>query len=153
MSVELAVPSERFRRSYLEADQEFVAAGSLWDGKFIATDDTFAHMIEGIAAARPKLVELWLVDGDAYLGKVQLRPGGVPDHVGIAMRPSARRRGLAALALELARPHLLALGVDRIAVMCDADNAAARRLVARYGGVLERDLGDGRLRFVIAVAG
>jgi predicted acetyltransferase len=152
VTFELAVPSERFRASYLAADQEFVAAGSLWPGKAIATEDTFAGMVERIAAARPRLIELWLVDGDAYFGKVQLRPGGVPDHVGVAMRPSARSRGLAVLALELARPHVLALGLDRITVMCDAVNAAARALVARYGGVLEHDFGDGRLRFVIAAA-
>lgn len=153
MTIELVAPSERFRESYLAADQEFVAAGSLWDGKFIATEATYAGMVERIGLARPKLVELWLVDGDAYLGKVQLRPGGIPDHVGIAMRPSARRRGLAALALELARPHVRALGLDRITVMCDADNAAARALVTRFGGVLEQDLGDGRLRFSISEAG
>jgi predicted acetyltransferase len=152
MTLELAVPSERFRASYLAADQEFVAAGSLWAGKFIATEETFSRMVERIAQALPDLIELWLVDGDEYLGKVQLRRGGVPDHVGVAIRPSARRRGLAAHALELARPHLLAMGLERITAMCDADNAAARALVARHGGVLESDLGEGRLRFVISAA-
>jgi predicted acetyltransferase len=145
--VDLVLPAERFRRSYLDADQEFVAAGLLWDGKFIATDDTFAHMLEGIVAKRPDLVELWLVDGDRYLGKVQLRPGGIPDHVGIAIRPSERRRGRAVRALELATPHLRALGLDRIVVMTDATNAAVHALAARFGGVPAADLGDGKVRF------
>lgn len=138
----LATPAERFRASYLEADQEF-AAGPLWDGKFIATDETFARMLDGIL--RAAFVELWLVDGDRYLGKVQIRPSGVPDHIGVAIRPSARGTGLATKALELARPHMPAT----ITAMCDASNAAALALVARFGGVLERDLGDGRLRFAI----
>jgi len=143
--IELATPSERFRASYLEADREF-AAGPIWDGKFIATEDTFARMLEGIL--RAPFLELWLVDGARYLGKLQLRPSGVPDHIGVAIRPSARRAGLAAKAIELAAPHLRALGVG-LTAMCDADNAAALALVARFGGVLERDLGDGRLRFAI----
>lgn len=142
--IELVTPDERFRASYLEADREF-AAGPIWDGKFIATEETFARMLGGIL--RAPFTELWLVDGERYLGKVQLRPDGVPDHVGVAIRPSARRAGLAARALELALPHLRAF--PRVTAMCDADNAGARALVERFGGVLEADLGDGRLRFTI----
>jgi predicted acetyltransferase len=148
---QLELPSERYRASYLAAEQEYVAAGSLWDGKAIHTEATYARMLEGLAAARPGLLELWLVEGDAYIGKIQIRPGGEPDHVGVSIRPSARQRGMAKLAVELARPHIIALGVDVITVVTSAANIPACALVAVYGGDMAEELPDGVFRFKVRV--
>ena len=149
----LEIPSERFRRSYLEADQEYVAAGSLWPGKLIATDESFGPMVEKLAAARASgaLLELWLVEGDDYFGKIQLRASGEPDHIGVSIRPSARQRGLAKQAVELARPHILALGVDTVSIICEAKNIPACALVAAFGGEMTEELPDGVFRFTVRV--
>lgn len=151
--MKLELPSEHYRRSYLEAEQEYVAAGSLWDGKAIHTEDTFARMLAGLEAVRLRgeMLELWLVDGDEYLGKVQIRPGGEPDHVGVSMRPSARRRGNAVHAIELARPHIVALGIETISVVCSAANIGACALVAHYGGDMTEELPDGVFRFTVRI--
>jgi predicted acetyltransferase len=158
--MELALPSERYRRSYLAADQEFVAEGPIAEGKFIATEETFGKMLEGIEGVRSgerippgfvQQLELWLVEGDEYLGKVQLRREVVEprDHVGVAIRPSCRRRGLAIRALELARPHIVELGVNPIIVRCAAANLAACAVVSHYGGELVEELPDGVFRFEV----
>jgi len=149
--MKLELPSERYRASYLAAEQEYVAAGSLWDGKFIATEDTYGPMIEKLARARDsgQLLELWLVDGDDYFGKIQLRASGEPDHIGVSIRPSARGRGVAKQAIELARPHILALGVDTITVVCDARNLPACALVAHFGGDMTHELDEGVFRFTV----
>jgi predicted acetyltransferase len=161
--LELVLPAERYRRSYLESDAEFAALGPS-DGKVIATEDTFAKMLAGIEGLRTgarippgfvQQLELWLVAGDYYVGKVQLRRE-VSDHrdnVGVAIRPSCRRRGLAQRALELARPHILELGVDPIIVKCAAANIAACALVARYGGLMVEELEEGRFRFEVPLPG
>jgi predicted acetyltransferase len=160
--MELALPAERYRRSYLEADQEFVAEGPLPDGKHIATEDTFAKMLDGLEGARTgervapgkvPMLELWLVDGDDYYGKVQIRRelrDGIRDHVGVAIRPSCRRRGLALQALELARPHILELGLDTISVVTSATNLPACALIAHFGGDMVEELDDAVYRFEIA---
>ncbi len=149
--LELVLPSERYRASYLEAEQEWLALGPLPDGKALATEESFARVLDGIARKRPELLEWWLVADDYYYGKVQIRPGGVPDHVGVSIRPSARQRGFALHALELARPHIEALGLDRIDVITSAMNLAACAVIAHFGGDMVEELPDGVFRFSVRV--
>ena len=148
--LELVEPSERYRASYLEAEEEWVALGPLPEGKALATEDSYAGMVQKILAS-VDLIELWLVAGDYYYGKVQIRPGGVPDHVGISIRPSARQRGFAIHALELARPHIEKLGLERINVITSATNIAACAVLAHYGADMAEELPNGVFRFSVRV--
>jgi hypothetical protein len=136
LPLELALPVERYRRSYLAADQEWVAP--LPDGKFIATDETFAVMLVRIEGVRTgehipdgfmKQLELWLVAGDEYFGKIH----------------------------ALARPHIMALGEDPLLAMCKASNVAARQLIGRYDGVVDAELpgdadGEPSVRYRVPLA-
>jgi predicted acetyltransferase len=86
----------------------------------------------------------WIVDrDDAVLGTISLRyalteflleAGG---HIGYAVRPSARGRGVANWALgavlDVARRRPLA----SVLITCDDDNVASARVIERQGGVLE----------------
>jgi predicted acetyltransferase len=63
-----------------------------------------------------------------------LRAGG---HVGYGIRPAARRRGLATWALGAMLPEARALGIDRLLVTCNADNAGSARTIEKNGGELE----------------
>jgi predicted acetyltransferase len=85
----------------------------------------------------------WLVDGDAYIGRLSLRHhlndslrliGG---HIGYDIRPSMRRQGYGTRALALGLIEARNLGLTRVLVTCDKENTGSRRIIERNGGVLE----------------
>lgn len=63
-----------------------------------------------------------------------LEAGG---HVGYAVAPEFRRRGYGTAILEQAVERLAAIGVERVLVTCDEDNAASAGTIEKTGGVLE----------------
>lgn len=84
----------------------------------------------------------WIVEDDRVLGGIALRFG--PDdvvrrigHIGYGIRPSARRRGLATWALGRMLAEARSAGLDRLLVVCAADNLPSARTVERHDGVLE----------------
>jgi predicted acetyltransferase len=99
----------------------------------------------------------WIVDdaadgsgGDEFVGYLALRhylnawlleEGG---HIGYSVRPSRRRQGHAGRALALGVRRAGELGIERVLVTCDDDNAGSRRTIERCGGVLEDVRGDKR---------
>lgn len=123
--IELVPPSERYRQSYLEAEAEYAAAGEL--GSALPFDEHLARL-----AAQDALVELWLVERDEYLGKLHVRraPEAHQGHLGVKVRPSRRREGLARKMLELAQPLL----PPQVEATCDPANAASIALVVKLGG-------------------
>jgi predicted acetyltransferase len=180
----LADPHLRFHRSYLEALDEFVEAGEERQGllpslpaegafpgvhftrEAIEDPEEFAAMVRFLMGQRdprtprPRayvpFTELWMAEGDEYLGRISLRHelnellftwGG---HIGYAVRPSARRRGLASAALldmlEVCRDR----GIDPVLVTCDVDNTASRRTIEKAGGQYE-DTREGKLRYWVPV--
>ncbi|WP_040166357.1 GNAT family N-acetyltransferase [Microbacterium gorillae] len=92
----------------------------------------------------------WIVDDtepDIVLGSMHLRhelndfllaEGG---HIGYAVRPSARGRGVATAALAACLDEARGMGLDRVLLICDADNAGSRATIRRAGGVPENGPG------------
>ena len=90
----------------------------------------------------PSTFLLACVDGD-IVGRVSIRHElnayltSVGGHIGYAVRPAYRRRGYARSilrqSLELARD----IGLCRVLITCDDDNAASVRLIESFGGRLE----------------
>ena len=103
--------------------------------------------------------ELWLAEGPGlrdYLGRISLRHeltepllewGG---HIGYVVRPSARRRGLAAAALAGMLEVCRRRGTDPVLVTCDVDNEGSRRTIEGAGGRYE-DTRNGKLRYWISL--
>ncbi|WBB65911.1 GNAT family N-acetyltransferase [Micromonospora sp. WMMD812] len=84
----------------------------------------------------------WIVEDDQVLGAIALRHGENDfvrrvGHIGYGVRPSARRRGLAAWALGRMLAEARELGLDRVLIVCAADNLASAKTIERHGGVLE----------------
>ena len=93
----------------------------------------------------------WIVEDGQVLGGIVLRHrlDDAVGHLGYGIRPSARRRGLAAWALaEMLVEARAALGVDRVLAVCLAENVASARTIERSGGVLDgvRDTDRGPVR-------
>ncbi|MTB71909.1 GNAT family N-acetyltransferase [Arsenicicoccus sp. MKL-02] len=164
---QLIAPTTRLHRSWLESLDEW-GPGVHQDGASLPPHveplchaDGFAAWVEQLllqadpTAERPHgyvpATSLWVVEGDAYLGAIQLRHTLNPHlievggHVGYGIRPSARGRGLATWALAAVLPRARRLDLDSILVTCDDTNLASAAVIERNGGELEdvRELAPG----------
>jgi predicted acetyltransferase len=150
--VKLAAPDARFKRSFLEALDEFpVDEEAIVSERRMATADyeEYVRLAEawsqgnelpsGWVAATTR----WLVDGDEYIGTTNirhqlsdylLRIGG---HIGYAIRPARRRQGNGTEICRLALDEARLLGLDRVLITCDDTNLGSRKIIERNGGVLE----------------
>jgi predicted acetyltransferase len=147
--VDLVLPSDRYRTSYLAAQQELGAEAKVTsDAAFTAMlDDLVAARTREATATRVPSTTLWLVEhgeggerGDEFLGRLSIRHAlndalrVIGGHIGYEVRPSRRGQGLGTLMLALALPRAKALGVDPAMLTCDADNDASWRMIERAGG-------------------
>ena len=158
----LAEPTPHVHASFVEAVREYRAEGRYrrLDPAQLADADQFRRYLDRLRAeARPGVLRhrvpqtnLWLVDGDEYLGRLSIRhvlnrrlrfKGG---HIGYDVRPSRRRRGYATLMLRMSLPVANQLGIDPALVTCDDTNVASRRVIEANGGRLASASG-GILRF------
>ena len=132
--------------------------------KAVAEPEGFAALVDLVrrvadpGSPRPRgyvpWTELWMAEGDEYLGRITLRHeltealftwGG---HIGYVVRPSARRQGHASAALQGIMPLCRERGIDPVLVTCDVDNDPSRRTIEGAGGVYE-DTREGKLRYWI----
>ncbi|WP_426245819.1 GNAT family N-acetyltransferase [Nocardioides sp. LHG3406-4] len=167
--IDLALPALRYADSWIAAVREFGATtmhgSGLWDLTVDdATEATLAERIPGLLAMSDHSIQppnglvhsdyWWLVEGDDFVGYLAIRhalndfllqEGG---HIGYAVRPSRRRQGHASRALGLALVRSREIGLDRVLLTCDEDNAASRRTIERNGGVYE-DSRRGKRRYWI----
>lgn len=88
----------------------------------------------------------WLLDDDGEIvGGSTLRHRLTPalveygGHVGVAVRPSMRRRGHGATLLQRTLDRGRALGLGRALITCDVANLASRAVIERCGGVLDAE--------------
>jgi predicted acetyltransferase len=138
--------------------------GHAFTRELAADPEGFATLVEVLrraaddASPRPRgyvpWTELWMADGEEYLGRITLRHeltdalftwGG---HIGYAVRPTARRAGHASAALRGMLDVCRQRGIDPVLVTCDVGNVASRRTIVGAGGSYE-DTREGKLRFWI----
>jgi predicted acetyltransferase len=130
----------------LESHREW-GPGQHEDGFGVGPDDD-VNSTRGFAAWVNRLLSRpghlwWIVDGDAVVGGIVLRPFTDErvlrvGHVGYGVRPSARGRGIATWALDQVLGHAREAGMDRVLLVCRDENVASSRVIERCGGVLER---------------
>ena len=154
----LLAPTAGLRGSWLEARDEMGPGAHIDGSGLLAQDDVetaagFAAWTERLrrcadtslapAPGRVHSTYRWVVEDDTYLGTIDLRhelndfllqAGG---HIGYSIRPSARRRGLATWALARTLERARAMGLDRVLLTCDPDNAASAATIEGGGGQLE----------------
>jgi predicted acetyltransferase len=149
---ELIAPTAQLHTPWLDAHAEW-GPGVHEDGfGLLPTDEVDSPA--GFAAWVARLIESeqvkggevsctyrWIVEGDRVLGGIALRHGfgefvQVAGHIGYGIRPSVRRRGLAARALGRMLDEARVLGMDQVLLVCAADNVASIKTIERHGGVL-----------------
>ncbi len=150
-TMELILPSEKYKNSFLEALAEFHAEGNerSYDAKKIDEDfDGFVQEVQDrIAGIDPtkKVPDtlFWLVNNNEFIGRVSLRHtlnenlkefGG---HIGYYIRPTKRGMGYGTKALELALVEAKKLGLKKVLITCDEDNVGSRKVIEKNGGVLQ----------------
>lgn len=63
-------------------------------------------------------------------------------HVGYAVRPSARNRGIATQIMKQGKELAAKAGFERILCVCDEDNAASEKVILKNGGIFENKIFD-----------
>lgn len=152
----LSPPRLRLIESYRELVREFEEAGEdLIPFPLGFPNENGPEFLERLArAARGQgLPEgfvahstYWLVAGtETVIGVSNLRhdltsrlrhEGG---HIGYGIRPSARGRGFGIEILRRTLQKAGELGLQRVLIVCDADNERSIRTIVRNGGILEAD--------------
>ncbi|TAP44857.1 GNAT family N-acetyltransferase [Arthrobacter sp. S39] len=169
----LIAPDVSYHSSWLEGSAEFDGAhrdgggAEDWPLEDLKDAQSFRRFVDALlndalpeSPRKPGHVPctyLWIVEGDTFLGSLAIRhelndallnQGG---HIGYSVRPSARRRGHAAKALADALPIARELGISRVLLTCDENNAGSRGTIEKNGGVYE-DTRNGKRRYWVAVA-
>ncbi|OLR95073.1 GNAT family N-acetyltransferase [Actinokineospora bangkokensis] len=156
--LDLIAPTTRLHNAWLDAHAEW-GPGLHEDGFGLAPTDEvesparFAAWVARLADGSEQTTCRWIVEDDQVLGGIALRHEfndhvQWAGHIGFGIRPSARRRGLASWAVGRMLDEARGLGMDRVLVVCAANNVASAKTIERLGGVFEeiRDTELGPLR-------
>jgi len=150
---QLTTPSKKYQESYLVAVSEYQAEGLAHYQQFDLPElskhfdeyiQRLLEQVEGknLPAEWVPHTELWLVEGDEFLGRVDIRHklnealkkhGG---HIGYDVRPTQRRKGFGKLALKLGIETAKEMGVENIVVTCDVTNRPSNKIIQNNGGQL-----------------
>ncbi len=98
---------------------------------------------EGLPEGYVPHTVFWLVEGDEYLGRVDIRHAltsqleKLGGHIGYDIRPSKRRQGLGKLALKLGLEKAKTLGLKQVLITCDVDNFGSNKIIQANGGMFQ----------------
>lgn len=121
-----------FDRYLRELDVREEGGSLVPDRTYFALDGERGIFV-GAANIRLRLNERLLLDGG---------------HIGDGVRPSERGKGYGTEIVRLALEECRRLGISRVLMVCDEDNAASARTIEKNGGILENTVmtGDGPVR-------
>lgn len=156
MTVNLVKPSAEFKDEYLSFYQDWKDSQEDMVPWVIARDPgdfddmlQFLHNNEhgiNIPEGWVKDSTYWLVtEANRVVGAVNIRhqlneklfnAGG---HIGYGIRPSDRQKGYATQLLSLALEKAKDLGINKVLVVCDADNTGSKKTILKNGGIQDTD--------------
>ena len=152
-ALRLIRPHRRFRRSMLAMMDEFRAAGEdRYDLVYDFAARRWREFVDWLlkleqdpapaAPPSPPCTTFWAITpAGEVVGESRFRhrltseleiEGG---HVGYAVRPAARGRGVGTRMLALTLAEVARAGLSRVLITCNTDNLASARIILRHGGV------------------
>ncbi|MDQ2850654.1 MAG: GNAT family N-acetyltransferase [Actinomycetota bacterium] len=148
--LELVSPARDRHEEWLESHREW-GPGLHEDGFAVQAGDdlesaaVFGGWVEWLRSGPETF--WWIVEGDAVLGGIALRPYGevghrVIGHIGYGIRPSARGRGVATWALTQVLDRARDAAMPGCGLACRDDNLGSITTIERCGGVLQHVLED-----------
>lgn len=149
----LVRPSVALRSAWLLAHEEW--GDGLHEDGFGLLDTDDVRSSEGFRVFVDRLIAMeaspgndggtfrWIVEGGEVLGGIALRHESAQNvdvlgNVGYGLRPSARGRGLAVVALREMLCLAKARSMNQVLLACFMDNVPSVKTLERCGGVLER---------------
>lgn len=150
--ISLIQPSLKYESEYLSFYHEWIESREDMVPWVISKDPSnFQEMIQflldsrqgkNIASNWVPNSTYWLVNDDKrVIGAVNIRhqlteklfnSGG---HIGYGIRPTERRKGHATKILSLSLEITRELGLEKVLVVCDADNIGSKRTIIKNGGI------------------
>jgi predicted acetyltransferase len=147
----LVKPNVSLEKEYLDFYQEWKVSGEDMIPWVIEKDPTdFLGMVQFLLNNEKgiNLPEGWVRDSTYWLVNVSNRVLGAVNirhsltdrlfncggHIGYGIRPSERRKGYATKILAFSLGKTKELGIEKVLVVCDADNIASERTILKNGG-------------------
>ena len=149
--MKLERPSVAFRDSYLEGLKEFQSEGLPWfmEMDYGLIENDFEGYVDSVLAKAHRKAgpivqetELWGIANGTFVGSIAIRhelndalriTGG---NIGYDTVPRFRRKGYATAMLHQALPIAKTLGLSKVLLTCDDNNAASTRVIEKNGGKL-----------------
>ena len=170
--MKLVIPDKTHKTGVMEYAQEFLAKHPehIPGAPSLAKSDSYDTWLQSIAKdlhnidpERVIATQYIAIDAnERIIGVIQLRHDLTPylrefgGHIGYSVRPSEQGKGYATAMLHLCLDKAREVGLERVLVTCDDDNAGSRRVIEKAGGVLENAVdnpttGKQTLRFWIDI--
>lgn len=168
----LTLPSPEYKDSFIAAVQEFQTENNSRTPSYLSLNleeletnfDAYLHRLQdmaqglNLAPGQVPTTHYWLVDGNEYLGKIDIRHQYTDYHkqiagiIGYDIRPSQRGHGYGKLLLKLGLERARQMDFDELIITCDVDNLASRKVMEANGGQLVNQVPAGaglpdKLRF------
>ncbi len=145
---DLLEPFLRLVADVQHAEEDFATIAAVLPNTWAAYLARLAGMSNGSVTTRAgvPISTFWLLDAaDEIVGISTLRHRLTPalteygGHIGFAVRPSARRRGVGVALLAQTLDRARDLHIDRALLTCDVANLGSRGVIERCGGVLDAE--------------
>lgn len=167
-NVYLCRPSIELQNEYISFYEEWENSGEELEGMapwVISRDPAdFQRMIDSLLnnekieylpdGAVPSSTYWLVTDSGKVVGSVNIRHSLTPfGHIGYGIRPSERRKWYATKLLALSLLKARELGIEKVLVICNKDNAGSEKTIRNNGGIQDtsyiEESGNVLLRFWI----
>lgn len=159
MNIRLVRPTDEWKDKIWDYREEFLlngetVHGSALLGEYYSFDEWYNDVVKNSSEETvaegwvPSTTLLGIDENGRIVGMIDIRHrlndylaqyGG---HIGYSVRKDERRKGYASQMLKQALEIAKEIGIDRVLITCEKENAASAATIRKCGGVLENEVYD-----------